>query len=301
MPCWNSNQYEERIDRGVCKIEEKKAGNRNMDEMQRPIGVFDSGVGGISVLRELVALMPNENFIFYGDSKNAPYGTKTLEEVRKLTLADAEYLRSRNVKALVVACNTATSAAIHILREKYQKEIPVIGIEPALKPAVSVKENPRVLVMATPMTLRETKFHNLMQKFQDQAEIISLPCPGLVEFVERGELSGEALEHFLKNLFAPYQERKVDAVVLGCTHYPLLYEAISDIMEGKVTLIDSGFEAAKEMKSFLTREDRLSEADGKARFYVSDSVDGFEQLGGRFLDKDINGMIEKIDIEKYAL
>ena len=92
-----------------------------MDEMQRPIGVFDSGVGGISVLRELVALMPNENFIFYGDSKNAPYGTKTLEEVRKLTLADAEYLRSRNVKALVVACNTATSAAIHILREKYQK------------------------------------------------------------------------------------------------------------------------------------------------------------------------------------
>ena len=92
-----------------------------MDEMQRPIGVFDSGVGGISVLRELVALMPNENFIFYGDSKNAPYGTKTLEEVRKLTLADAEYLRSRNVKALVVACNTATSAAIHILRERYQK------------------------------------------------------------------------------------------------------------------------------------------------------------------------------------
>ena len=98
-----------------------------MDEMQRPIGVFDSGVGGISVLRELVALMPNENFIFYGDSKNAPYGTKTLEEVRKLTLADAEYLRSRNVKALVVACNTATSAAIHILREKYQKEIPELS------------------------------------------------------------------------------------------------------------------------------------------------------------------------------
>ena len=106
-----------------------------MDEMQRPIGVFDSGVGGISVLRELVALMPNENFIFYGDSKNAPYGTKTLEEVRTLTLSDAEYLMKQNVKALVVACNTATSAAIHILREKYQKEIPVIGIEPALKPA----------------------------------------------------------------------------------------------------------------------------------------------------------------------
>ena len=271
MPCWNSNQYEERTDCGVCKIEEKKAGNRNMDEMQRPIGVFDSGVGGISVLRELVALMPNENFIFYGDSKNAPYGTKTLEEVRKLTLADAEYLRSRNVKALVVACNTATSAAIHILRERYQKEIPVIGIEPALKPAVSVKENSRVLVMATPMTLRETKFHNLMQKFQDQAEIISLPCPGLVEFVERGELSGEALEHFLKNLFAPYQERKVDAVVLGCTHYPLVRKTIQKVLGQGVAVFDGGAGTARETLHKLKEYSLVSDAvtPGTVQFYNS--------------------------------
>ncbi|WP_455764041.1 glutamate racemase [Roseburia inulinivorans] len=271
MPCWNSNQYEERTDHGVCKIEEKKAGNRNMDEMQRPIGVFDSGVGGISVLRELVALMPNENFIFYGDSKNAPYGTKTLEEVRKLTLADAEYLMTQNVKALVVACNTATSAAIHILREKYQKEIPVIGIEPALKPAVSVKENPRVLVMATPMTLREKKFHNLMQKFQDQAEIISLPCPGLVEFVERGELSGEALEHFLKNLFAPYQERKVDAVVLGCTHYPLVRETIQKVLGQGVAVFDGGAGTARETLHKLKEYSLVSDAvtPGTVQFYNS--------------------------------
>ena len=256
---------------GVCKIEEKKAGNRNMDEMQRPIGVFDSGVGGISVLRELVALMPNENFIFYGDSKNAPYGTKTLEEVRKLTLADAEYLRSRNVKALVVACNTATSAAIHILRERYQKEIPVIGIEPALKPAVSVKENSRVLVMATPMTLREKKFHNLMQKFQDQAEIISLPCPGLVEFVERGELSGEALEHFLKNLFAPYQERKVDAVVLGCTHYPLVRKTIQKVLGSGVAVFDGGAGTARETLHKLKEYSLVSDAvtPGTVQFYNS--------------------------------
>lgn len=242
-----------------------------MDEMQRPIGVFDSGVGGISVLRELVALMPNENFIFYGDSKNAPYGTKTLEEVRKLTLADAEYLMTQNVKALVVACNTATSAAIHILREKYQKEIPVIGIEPALKPAVSVKENPRVLVMATPMTLREKKFHNLMQKFQDQAEIIPLPCPGLVEFVERGELSGEALEHFLKNLFAPYQERKVDAVVLGCTHYPLVRETIQKVLGQGVAVFDGGAGTARETLHKLKEYSLVSDAvtPGTVQFYNS--------------------------------
>ena len=287
MPCWNSNQCEERTDRGVCKIEEKKAGNRNMDEMQRPIGVFDSGVGGISVLRELVALMPNENFIFYGDSKNAPYGTKTLEEVRKLTLADAEYLRSRNVKALVVACNTATSAAIHILREKYQKEIPVIGIEPALKPAVSVKENPRVLVMATPMTLREKKFHNLMQKFQDQAEIISLPCPGLVEFVERGELSGEALEHFLKNLFAPYQERKVDAVVLGCTHYPLVRKTIQKVLGSGVAVFDGGAGTARETLHKLKEYSLVSDAvtPGTVQFYNSTEDQAMIELSKYLLEQ----------------
>ena len=268
-----------------------------MDEMQRPIGVFDSGVGGISVLRELVALMPNENFIFYGDSKNAPYGTKTLEEVRKLTLADAEYLRSRNVKALVVACNTATSAAIHILREKYQKEIPVIGIEPALKPAVSVKENSRVLVMATPMTLREKKFHNLMQKFQDQAEIISLPCPGLVEFVERGELSGEALEHFLKNLFAPYQERKVDAVVLGCTHYPLIKPLIFSELGANIRLVDSAIAVAEKLSCSLAQAGLLKTPTtdhGEYHFYVSDIPLRFQAIAEKFLGRSIKHLQQKV-------
>ena len=275
------------MDRVEFKIEEKKAGNRNMDEMQRPIGVFDSGVGGISVLRELVALMPNENFIFYGDSKNAPYGTKTLEEVRKLTLADAEYLMTQNVKALVVACNTATSAAIHILREKYQKEIPVIGIEPALKPAVSVKENPRVLVMATPMTLREKKFHNLMQKFQDQAEIISLPCPGLVEFVERGELSGEALERFLKNRFAPYQEKKVDAVVLGCTHYPLVRKTIQKVLGSGVAVFDGGAGTARETLHKLKEYGLVSDAvtPGTVQFHNSTEDQAMIELSKYLLEQ----------------
>ena len=273
-----------------------------MDEMQRPIGVFDSGVGGISVLRELVALMPNENFIFYGDSKNAPYGTKTLEEVRKLTLADAEYLMTQNVKALVVACNTATSAAIHILREKYQKEIPVIGIEPALKPAVSVKENPRVLVMATPMTLREKKFHNLMQKFQDQAEIISLPCPGLVEFVERGELSGEALEHFLKNLFAPYQERKVDAVVLGCTHYPLLRSKIRAYMGDKIQIVNPAYETAMDLKCLLEENDMANDGTegqhSNYSFYVSDAAEKFRKFANTVMPFDVP-ITNVVNIEGY--
>lgn len=216
-----------------------------MDKMQRPIGVFDSGVGGISVLRELVALMPNENYIFYGDSKNAPYGTKTLEEVQQLTCRDAEYMLDQGVKALVVACNTATSVAIQILREKYP-DMPVIGIEPALKPAVLAKENPRVLVMATPMTLREEKFRLLMEKYESQAEILPLPCPGLVEFVERGELESAELEAFLRKLFAEYQMQPVDCVVLGCTHYPFVKGMIRRVLGEQVQLFDGGAGTARE-------------------------------------------------------
>ena len=199
---------------------------------------------------ELVAQMPNENYIFFGDSKNAPYGTKTLEEVQKLTCADAEYLLSRGVKALVVACNTATSAAIRILREKYA-DMPVIGIEPALKPAVHAGGHPRVLVMATPMTLREEKFHALMQRFESDAEILRLPCPGLVEYVEQGVLEGAELEAFLANLFEPYQSHPVDCVVLGCTHYPFVRETIQKLLGAGVQIFDGGAGTARETERRL--------------------------------------------------
>ena len=214
-----------------------------------PIGVFDSGVGGISILKELVKLMPNENFIYFGDSANAPYGTKSLEQVADLVCKDAEYLYEKGVKALVVACNTATSVGIKILRERYQGVMPVIGIEPALKPAVLSKEHPTVLVMATPMTLREAKFHNLMLRFMEQAEIIPLPCPGLMEFVERGELFSQELEDYLRSLFSPYD--KIDAVVLGCTHYPFVKEMIRKVLGNEVMLFDGGEGTARETKRQL--------------------------------------------------
>jgi glutamate racemase len=221
-----------------------------MDKTKLPIGVFDSGVGGISVLRELVKLMPEENFIFFGDSKNAPYGTKSLEEVRALSKKDADFLVEQGVKALVVACNTVTSAAVGILRETYA-DMPVIGIEPALKPAVLSKPHPRVLVMATPMTLREEKFHQLMLRYEDEADIVRLPCPGLVEFVERGELEGAALEKFLEGLFAPCRIESVDCAVLGCTHYPLVRPAIQKVLGSRVAIFDGGAGTARETRRRL--------------------------------------------------
>lgn len=256
-----------------------------MDKTQCPIGVFDSGVGGISVLRELVARMPNENYIFFGDSKNAPYGTKTLQEVQKLTCADARYLISQNVKALVVACNTATSAAINILREEYA-DMPIIGIEPALKPAVHAREYPRVLVMATPMTLREEKFHALMQKFETEAEILPLPCPGLVEFVERGELDGAELERFLRELFAPYQAKTVDCVVLGCTHYPFVRGMIQKVLGSRVLVFDGGEGTARETQRRLKECGLCNPSKEKGRVTLQNSLasEQIKRLGWLLLE-----------------
>lgn len=239
--------------------------------MHRSIGVLDSGVGGISVLRELVALMPNENYIFYGDSRNAPYGTKSLEEVQRLTCEAAEYLVNRGIKALVVACNTATSAAINILRGRYV-DIPVIGIEPALKPAVLASVHPRVLVMATPMTLREEKFHQLLEAHRTEAEIISLPCPGLVEFVERGELQGAGLESFLMDLLAEYREHPVDSVVLGCTHYPFVKNTIRKVLGEQVQIFDGGAGTARETRRRLEECGLRSTSAEQGQIWIENSL-----------------------------
>jgi len=192
-----------------------------MQKQDRPVAFFDSGLGGISVLRETVRLLPQENYLYYGDSLHAPYGVKSEAQIQALSLAAAEHLVSAGAKAIVVACNTATSAAIGLLRQTYP-DIPVIGTEPALKPAVEKYPGGRILVMATPMTIKQEKFQALKHQFDDRAQIIGLPCEGLMEFVERGELRGSAVEAYLTEKLAPYLREPVDGIVLGCTHYPFL-------------------------------------------------------------------------------
>ena len=147
-----------------------------------PIGFFDSGVGGLSVLREALKLMPNENYIYFGDSINAPYGVRNVDEVKDLTYKAVEFLLDKGAKAIVIACNTATSAAVASLRISYPN-IPLVGIEPAVKPAVKLNTNKKVIIMATPMTIKEKKFNNLMNRFKEEAEIVPMPCAGLMEFV----------------------------------------------------------------------------------------------------------------------
>ena len=201
-----------------------------MIDEQCPIGVFDSGVGGISTLRTLSAMLPDEDFIFYGDSANAPYGEKTAEQVRALTDLAVQELRNRNVKAIVIACNTATSAAKPSLMKRYP-DIPFLGIEPALKQAVDEgKKN--ILVMATPLTLSLAKFHRQVERFSDRALITPLPCPGLAALIEQGAEATQEIDGYLTRLFAQLasntaSKSSFDAVVLGCTHYPFIADLIA--------------------------------------------------------------------------
>ena len=231
-----------------------------MNQKQDYIAVFDSGVGGLSVLRHLRRVLPGERYLYFGDSANAPYGTRTKAEVRALTFAAAERLISRGIKALVVACNTATSAAINELRAAYPHLI-VIGIEPALKLAADRYPGGGIGVMATPMTLREEKFAALMRRYEEVCHVHKLPAPGLVELVESGRADSPETEDLLKELFAPYQGR-LDAVVLGCTHYPFAAKAISRVLGEGVALLDGGDGTARETRRRLAEADLLEEGQG---------------------------------------
>ena len=225
------------------------------------IAVFDSGVGGISVLRELVRLMPQERYLYFGDSANAPYGTRPTAEVRVLTLAAAERLMARGCKALVVACNTANAAAIIDLRAKYPDKI-IIGIEPALKVAADHFPGGEVGVMATPVTLREEKFDVLLHRFTDACTVHKIPAPGLVELVERGMAVSEESEALLKPLLLPYRDR-LDAVVLGCTHYPFAAPVIGKLLGGHTALLDGGPGTARQTRRRLEAEGLLWDGPGE--------------------------------------
>lgn len=243
---------------------------------EHPIGVFDSGVGGISVLRELYKIMPEEDYIYFGDSKNAPYGTKTPDTVRSLTIANVEFLLKQGVKGIVVACNTATAAAVRILRGMYP-ELPLVGIEPALKPAALQAGHPTVLVMATPMTIRGDKYKSLMMRYEQKADIIGLPCPGLMEFVETGNTEGDDLKIFLEDLLSPYL-REIDSIVLGCTHYPFVRELIQQLAGERVRIFDGGNGTAREMCRRLTAAGLRTDRTRRGKVIFENSLATEEEI-----------------------
>ena len=222
-----------------------------MNQKRDPVGVFDSGVGGISTLREMIRELPDERFIYYGDMAHAPYGTKSSEEVVACVRAVVDRLMEKRIKALVIACNTATGAAAATLRKELT--IPVVGMEPALKPASKARKNGSVLVLATPLTLQQEKFENLMRQYGQGA--VKVPCPGLMELVEADDGAGAL--NYLKELFSRYPVDQVDAVVLGCTHYVFLKSAIARFFP-QVPLIDGNEGTVRQLKRRLEERGLLA-------------------------------------------
>ena len=226
------------------------------------IAVFDSGVGGVSVLRELRRIMPGERYYYFGDSANAPYGRKTTDQVRALTLAAGKKLLvDRDCKALVVACNTATAAAITELRAAYPDRI-IVGIEPALKLACDRHPGGTIGIMATDVTLREQKLAALMERVKRDCTVLRVQAPGVVELVEAGKCDTAEAVALMEKLLGPYGDR-LDALVLGCTHYPFMKKAMSKVLGPSVELLDGGEGTARETKRRLAEAGLLREGTGE--------------------------------------
>ena len=219
-----------------------------------PVGIFDSGVGGLSVLGEALKQLPGERFIYYGDTLNAPYGTKSPETVRGLVFNVVEKLRAQGVKAVVIACNTATAEAARELRAHYS--FPIIGMEPALKPASEMAGTGLRIVLATPGTLNSEKYARLYARFGRNA--VSLPCPGLMDFVESGDRGSPELRAYLDRLFAPYRDQAVTAVVLGCTHYSFIKPLIVSCFPAETRVLDGNEGTVRQLKRVLEKEGLLN-------------------------------------------
>ncbi len=242
-----------------------------LDPSTAPIAVFDSGVGGIGVLREVKKLLPHEDLLYFGDSAMAPYGEKPKEVIKALVLHHATNLL-KTAKALVLACNTATAVAAKTLRAKYPT-VPIIGMEPAIKPALAVSPHPRVLVLATEATLREEKLRALLHAHATQAVFYKCPAPGLVRLVEAGLGDSAETDRYLRDLLAPFSSTyRPDAVVLGCTHFPFAKAAILRFFGTDMPLFDGAAGTAKELARRLTTEGLLNEAKREGEVTLTSST-----------------------------
>ena len=249
-----------------------------MDNSKKAIGVFDSGLGGISVLRDLKKLMPNENFIYYGDSAYAPYGVKTKDEITQRCVEIIDFFISKGVKAVVIACNTATSASANYLRKKY-KNLPIIGMEPALKVATKGVKNNNVVVMATPLTLKEKKFEILMRNFRGNNTVIKMPCPELVKIVENDLIDDEKVVlNQLNEYYKDINVDKLDSVVLGCTHFIFYRDYLKSIFPDTVDIIDGNSGTCNHLKDVLNEKNELNEKSHEGTIKIYNSSDDLKYI-----------------------
>lgn len=232
-----------------------------------PIGVFDSGIGGLTVLRKIIELLPKEEYIYYADTDNVPYGTKPKEEVKKYVKQAVDFLISKNVKAIVIACNTATSIAIKDLRKTYS--IPIIGIEPAAKPAVENRKNKKVLIMATPTTIREEKLKYLLESLNAKENVDLIAMPKLVEYAEKKEFNSNNVKQYIQEQLIEYKLENYSELVLGCTHFPFFTEVLKEIFPKDTQIIDGSIGVANRLKNVLKEQNELGNNKLKIEYYYS--------------------------------
>lgn len=262
-----------------------------MNRKDRPIGVFDSGIGGLTVLKEIIKEMPNESTIYLGDTARVPYGIRSPEAVTRYSLENTRFLYSKDIKLLVVACNTASSISLESIRKDIS--IPVVGvIEPGAKAAVRTTKNKRVGVIGTEATIRSNSYAESIKSLDEDIEVFQLPCPLFVPIVEEGWIQGEIATMIAEKYLKGMRDKYIDTLVLGCTHYPLLKGVISEVMGDSVTLIDSAVEVAKEIRGLLEASDLRNEGleNGLMKFYVTDSPERFLKVGELFLRTKIKNI-----------
>jgi len=245
----------------------------------RPVGILDSGVGGLSVAREIARQLPHENLLYVADQAHIPYGPRPLDEIRAFSQAIARFLLAQQAKAIVVACNTASAAALHTLRAHFP-DIPIVGMEPAVKPAAEHSRTRRIGVIATPATFQGQLFASLVERFAQDVQVLTQVCPGLVEQVEAGDLDGPRTETLLHTCLDPLVAAGIDALVLGCTHYPFLMPAISRIVGPQVEVIDPSPAVARQTGRVLASRGWENATDRRGRhvFYTTGDVAAFAAL-----------------------
>jgi len=263
---------------------------------KRPIGIFDSGIGGLTVFKELKKLLPGEDIIYLGDTARVPYGTKSKDTVIKFSIQIADFLVRLNVKLIVVACNTSSSCSLSILKRRYN--IPVLGvIEPGAEVAARVTRNFKVGVIGTKATVSSGVYEKELERLNPKIDVIAKSCPLFVPLVEEGWLKEDVTKMVAKRYLNSLKRKNIDVIVLGCTHYPLLKPVIREVLGKGVILVDSAIQTAKTVKEIISQNKiyNIKKGKGKYRFYVTDEPEIFKKVGSKILGSSI-GNIKKVEL-----
>jgi len=269
--------------------------------MNNPIGIFDSGIGGLTVIKELIKLMPKENLVYFGDTARVPYGTRSVKLIKQYALEDAAFLEQFNIKLLIIACNTASAVAVDLLKSALI--IPVTGvIEPVVSAALKISKKKRIGVIGTTATINSQAYNNQIKNQEPEVKVYGQPCPLLVSLVEEGWVDEEITRMTIRKYLKPLLDKGVDTIILGCTHFPVIKQLIQDEAGPLISLIDSGQETAKVVKTMLENMEieASQNSDGSFRCFVSDIPNKFDEVGTRFLGEPVINA-ERVDFDNFLI